>query len=74
MLDVMLDFMLDRVHAMTHVALRASSSGRCIELADLRKGDAIATPVTPSSRPWMGAAVDLKQSLRVDRGINLRRR
>jgi hypothetical protein len=25
MLDMVLDFMLDRVHAMTHVALRASS-------------------------------------------------
>jgi hypothetical protein len=35
----MLDPMLDRVHAVTHVALRASSSGRCIELAGLRKGE-----------------------------------
>jgi hypothetical protein len=30
--------MLDRVHAMTHVSLRASSTGRCIELAGFRKG------------------------------------
>src|SRR6516225_11147592 len=39
MFDLMLDFMLDRVHAMTHVALRASSGGRCIELAGFRKGE-----------------------------------
>ena len=39
MFDLMLDSMLDRVHAVTHVALRASSGGRCIELGGLRKGE-----------------------------------
>jgi len=39
MFDLVLDFMLDRVHAVTHVALRASSGGRCIELAGFRKGE-----------------------------------
>jgi len=38
MFDLVLDFMLHRVHAVTHVALRASSAGRCIELAGFRKG------------------------------------
>jgi hypothetical protein len=38
MFDLVLDLMLDRVHAMTHVILRASSTGRCIELASFRKG------------------------------------
>jgi hypothetical protein len=39
MFDLVLDFMLDRVHAVTHVVLRASSGGRCIELAGFRKGE-----------------------------------
>ena len=75
MFDLVLDFMLDRVHAVTHVALRASSVGRCIELAGFRKGRQL-SPVSHlrPSCPRMGAAVDFQQSLGIDDGVELRRR
>ena len=38
MLDVMLDFMLDRVHAMTYVALRASSDDDVSNLVAFARG------------------------------------
>ena len=50
MLDVVLDFMLDRVHAMTHVALRASSDDDVSNLVRLRKGAAEAAGAASSRR------------------------
>jgi len=48
MLDLVLDLVLNRMHAVTHVALRALSDGRCIELHGVRKGqtDAIQPRIT----------------------------
>ena len=70
MFDVMLDFMLDRVHAMTHVILRAFSADDLSNQLSFARGE---PPLTHSSRSRMRVAVDFHKTFGIDRSVHLRR-